>query len=418
MTQTVLPGARSGEVRAPASKSHAHRLLICAALGSGETVIRCNGISRDIAATVDCLRAMGADIRSTSPDTFTVCPIGDISQGECVLPCGESGSTLRFLLPVVGALGLRAVFHMEGRLSQRPMRALTEVLCANGMQIECKDDKLYTSGKLTACDVTLPGNVSSQYISGLLMAMPLLDGQSLLRISGRAESQGYIRMTLDAMRCGGIVPLEQDGGYLLNGVKRYTFAPQMTVEGDWSGAAFFLCAGALSPKGVTVHGLNPNSLQGDGAVLHYLRRFGAEVCEQGESVTVRGGQLRAQVIDASEIPDLIPVLSVVAAAAAGESRIINAYRLRLKESDRLQTTAALLTALGARVTELDDGLIIEGAGTLCGGSVDSASDHRIAMSAAVAASVCRAPVSVSDAGCVSKSYVDFWQHWNCLEIGE
>lgn len=415
MTKTVLPGVRYGTVEVPASKSQAHRMLICAALGEKETTLICNSISRDIAATMDCLRALGADISSQDQTTFRIRPITAAAQETCILPCGESGSTLRFMIPLVGALGVGAVFQMQGRLPQRPLQPLTDVLCANGMHIEQNGDQLSVGGRLRACHVTLPGNVSSQYISGLLMAMPLLSGDSTLRIEGNLESEGYIGMTQQVMSLGGITVKRDASLFGVAGARRYRFAPPLQVEGDYSGAAFFLCAGAFSERGITVQGLNPDSTQGDRAVLELLRSFGAVVRQEGNAVTVSKGELIGQTVDAAPIPDLIPVLSVVAAAAKGRTHIVNAARLRLKESDRLQSTADMLRALGASVTELSDGLIIDGVGSLRGGTVDSYADHRIAMSAAVAAAICTESVTVTDAQCVQKSYLPFWEHLERLQ---
>ncbi len=409
----VLPGPRSGLVTIPASKSRAHRLLICAALSRTPCEILCSGISRDIQATVDCLRGMGADL-SLRGDVIRVSPIprpaAPTAEGPVALPCGESGSTLRFLLPVAGALGLSAVFLMEGRLPERPMQPLTGVLEAHGMKIRQDGARLYCEGQLSPGAFSIPGNISSQYISGLLFALPLLPGDSTLEITGPVESADYIRMTEDALTLAGFRLAREGHSYAIPGNQTGLIPARLTVESDWSSAAFFLCLGALSPAGLTVRGMNPASSQGDRAILELLAAFGAKADIRGEDITLRAGDLRGVDIDASAIPDLVPVLSVVAAAARGETVIRRAERLRLKESDRLATTAAMLTVLGGRVTETPDGLIIRGApsGLLTGGTVDSFLDHRIAMSAAVAASVCARPVEVLHPSCTDKSFPGFW----------
>lgn len=417
MICTVEPGRRSGRVLIPASKSQAHRLLICAALGSNTTEIACDGISKDIAATMACLNALGADIRETEPGKLFVRPISAQPKGECALYCGESGSTLRFLLPVVGALGARAVFHMEGRLPERPLAPLDAELIAHGMKLEKKDNKLFCSGKLKAGDYSLPGNVSSQYISGLLMALPYLEGDSRLEVTGRIESSAYITMTEDALRLAGLRIGKENNIYSIPGSQRGQAPAFLQVEGDYSNAAFFLCAGALSEKGISVEGLKPDSHQGDRAVLDILRRFGANVAADGGRVEISRGELQGCLIDAAPIPDLIPVLSVVASAAEGETRVINASRLRLKESDRLSSTTQMLKALGADITELEDGLIIRGKPSLDGGTIDSCGDHRIAMSAAVAAGICRKAVTIMGGECVQKSYPRFWDDLDKLTGG-
>ena len=416
MIETVLPGARHGAVKIPASKSQAHRLLIEAALGSTETALSCDGISKDIAATAACLNALGADIRERDGVLY-VKPLTAVPAGECRLPCGESGSTLRFLLPVVGALGAKAVFVREGRLPQRPLTPLDAELTAHGMTLVPDGALLRCSGQLAPGDYTLPGNVSSQYISGLLMALPLLNGESRLTVTGKVESAAYITMTEDALRLAGIQISKHNQVYIIKSNQKGKLPASLEVEGDWSNAAFFLALGALSPEGVTVRGLNGNSAQGDRAVLDILCAFGAEIRETAEGIFVRRGALRAVAIDAAPIPDLIPVLSVVAAGAEGETRVVNAARLRLKESDRLTSTTQLLRGLGAEVEELPEGLVIHGGKRLCGGMVDSVGDHRIAMSAAVAASLCEAAVTVSGAECVEKSYPRFWDDFNSLTGG-
>ena len=409
MNQIILPGPRTGSVTIPASKSQAHRLLICAALGQRETVIRCGGISRDIAATMACLRALGAEISEKNGE-ITVKPIAFSPIDTCHLPCGESGSTLRFLLPVAGALGAKAVFHMEGRLPQRPLAPLDAVLREHGMVLRQEGDLLFVSGRLTPGDFSLPGNVSAQYISGLLMALPRLAGDSTLTVTGPVESASYIAMTQDALSQSGLSFEKTGWTYTIPGDQTCALPRETRVEGDFSSAAFFLCLGALSPQGVEVTGLEPRSSQGDRAVLDVLEAFGAQVTRTDTGAVVRRGTLRPIVIDAGPIPDLIPVLSVVAAAAPGDTHVVHAGRLRLKESDRIASTCALLRTLGTSVDEEPEGLVIHGGAPLTGGTVDPWGDHRIAMSAAVAASLCREPVTVLHPECTEKSYPDFWRH--------
>ena len=393
MNQNISPSPLRGSIPAIPSKSAAHRLLICAALADSPTEVICHGTSKDIEATRACLAAM---------------------ETGGVLPCGESGSTLRFLLPVAAALGLEAEFLMEGRLPQRPLAPLDAQLTAHGARLSRPaPDRLRVSGRLTPGDYTLPGNVSSQYISGLLFALPLLDGPSKLTVTGTVESAPYIDMTLDALGKFGVVPRREGTVFFLSPAA-YRSPGRAAVEGDWSNAAFWLCAGALGGP-VTVTGLNPGSLQGDKAVLEILKQFGANITEDHGNYTVSGGELHGMEIDARAIPDLVPVLSVVAAAAEGETRFVNAGRLRLKESDRIETVCAMLRALGAGVEETPDGLTIRGGRALPGGAVDSANDHRIAMSAAVASILCRGRVTVTGAEAVSKSYPRFWEDFESMQ---
>ena len=415
MNQTVLPGPRTGSVRIPASKSQAHRLLICAALGAQPVALQCDGVSADIAATARCLRALGADITDDGAGTFRIVPIAGKMPAHADLFCGESGSTLRFLLPVVGTLGADVTFHMEGRLPERPLSPLDAVLTAHGMTIRRDGALLHVAGQLRPGAYELPGDVSSQYISGLLMALPRLPGESTLAVMGKLESAGYIAMTEDALRLSGIRLQKSGRMYTIPGGQTARLPAQCHVEGDWSNAAFFLCMGALSPAGVTVTGLSAASSQGDRAVLDVLRRFGADVRETQDAVTVQRGALRGIPIDAAPIPDLIPVLSVVAALADGETQIVNAARLRLKESDRLESTAAMLRALGAQVEVHVSGLTVTGRKMLTGGTVDPQHDHRIAMAAATAACGSAAPVTVHDCACTDKSYPRFWTDLSALK---
>ncbi len=401
----LLPGQRHGTVTAVASKSHAQRLLLAAALGEAPVTLFCRGLSRDVAAMIECLRALGADI-TIDGEVLRVAPIAQAPHRIADLPCGESGATLRFLLPVVGALDVQAVFHPTGR--ERPVAPLTEVLTAHGMGIGMESSRILCNGKLLAGNYVISAGTSSQYITGLLYALPLLEGDSTLTLTGKIVSAPYLALTERVLREANIRFDKSGNRYTIPGGQSYV-QRKATVEGDWSGAAAFLCMGALSRNGVSVCGLDKDSLQADCAILEILRRFGAGVELTDDAVTVRRGSLLGGVIDVSQTPDLLPVLAAVAATAAGETRFLGAARLRDKESDRLQTTAAMLVSLGAEAAETADGLIVRGCGKLRGGIVDAANDHRVAMAAAVAASVCQSEVIINGAACVDKSYPAFWE---------
>ena len=416
MKRFVLPGERSGSLRICASKSQAHRLLICAALSEDETLLHCDGLSQDIQASIRCLCALGAEIQAEG-DRLQVRPIRRIPEGEAALYCRESGSTLRFLLPVAGALGAAGRFHREGRLAERPLAPLDRALREKGVSIWEEGEQLCFRGALQPGAYSLPGDVSSQYISGLLMALPRLPGESSLTVTGELESAGYVAMTEQALRLSGLRFARQGNSYRIPGGQTGRLPAELFVEGDYSNAAFFLAVGALSSAGVTVRGLDPASAQGDREILTILRRMGAVVEQEGDAVTVRRGRLKALEIDAAPIPDLVPVLSVLAALAEGETHIRRAGRLRLKESDRLRSTAAMLEALGGQVEELPDGLVIQGRERLDGGTTDAWGDHRIAMAAAVAACGCRGAVTVVGAQAVDKSYPRFWADFDSLTGG-
>ena len=409
MTRTVKHGARTGGVDIISSKSYAHRLIILASLAKSASNIECRGTSKDIEATISCMNALGANIARTG-DTIHIEPITAAPEGVCELHCGESGSTLRFLLPIVGALGAEAVFIMEGRLGERPLAPLDAVLGAHGMAIQKQGARLCCKGRRTPGESAIDGGVSSQYISGLLMALPKLDADSTLTVTGRFESGAYVDITLDTLKAANaaIAYGEDRPHYAIRGGCGYNMPALCRAEGDWSNAAFFLCMGALSRGGITVNGLNAASCQGDRQITAILRQMGADVRTEGESVAVRHNKLMPATVDASPIPDLIPTICALAESAMGDTRIVNAARLRLKESDRLKSTADMLSWLGVGVTELADGLIVHGTGRIAGGTVQSFNDHRIAMAAAVAACAAEGDVSIEGSECVSKSYPAFF----------
>ncbi|MCQ2519593.1 MAG: 3-phosphoshikimate 1-carboxyvinyltransferase [Lachnospiraceae bacterium] len=429
MEYTINPGIRSGKVRIPSSKSYAHRLLICSALSGEKTDIDCYGISKDITATADCMRALGADISIGDNNIIAVNPIaacensslqeGDGSDFDKELKhlyCGESGSTLRFLIPVVGALGVNGVFHMEGRLSTRPLDDLLNELEKHGMSFNKEGDLLYCSGQLTAGAYSIPGNISSQYISGLLFALPILMGDSTLEVTNTIESKAYIEMTEDIIMSMEVSLVKEGNNYKIPGNQKYKAPDYSLVESDWSNAAFFLCMGAMSKEGISMNAMNLSSKQGDKKIIEILKGFGANVIIDGDVITVKADKLMGQTIDASEIPDLVPTISALASVAQGTTNIVNAARLRFKESDRLNSTANMINNIGGRVTETEDGLIIEGVQSLKGGTVDSVNDHRIAMASAVAACGSKGNVKVLDSGCIAKSYPNFWIDLESLEV--
>ena len=412
-----------GEVKAPTSKSAAHRALIAAALANAPTRLLVSGAGEDIAATVRCLNAMGAKIEEApaagGDSWLTVTPITALPK-YAVADCGESGSTLRFLVPIAAALGIDTCFIRHGRLPQRPMSPLTELLAEVGVTLtDHPDGSLSVTGKLPAGNYSIPANVSSQFITGLLFALSLLDSPSTLTLTGEIESAPYIDMTVRALACFGAAPKRSKDGrvYTVAGKNETPLLSPDTLfpEGDFSGAAFPLAAGAVGMHPVTVSGISLDSPQGDRAIIDLLERFGAQVVRdaEGGSVTVSPAPLHGIDIDAKQIPDLVPILAVVAAKATGVTHISGAARLRIKESDRIATTAALLRALGGSVEETDDGLVIKGGTPLSGGTVDGAGDHRIVMSGAVASLFAGGTVTVTGIEAVAKSYPNFLRDVIC-----
>lgn len=383
MDITITPGKLTGTVGAIPSKSQAHRMLICAAFADRETRLLCPQTNQDIEATAACLQALRAEITRTK-DGYTVQPVKALPKAA-VLPCGESGSTLRFLLPVVGALGIDGTFFMEGRLPQRPLSPLWEEMARMGCHLSRPTaNTIRCQGRLMPGAYTMGGSVSSQFISGLRFAQCLMDKTSTLKITGKLESKPYIDLTEAA--------IAQFSGF--SGCGRFRSPGLAQVEGDWSGGAFWLVAKALGSD-LTVTNLNPASPQGDRAIVALLP-------ELRESSPV----------SAADIPDLVPVLAVYAAATNG-AVFSDIRRLRLKESDRVASVLSMLQALGGRGEATETTLTIHGTG-LTGGTVDSENDHRIAMAAAIAATVCKESITILGAQCVEKSYPQFWAEYRRL----
>lgn len=384
MDITIQPRRLRGDISIIPSKSQAHRLLICAAFADHPTQLHCPETNRDIEATVDCLKALGAEILRTDTG-YTVFPVNSLPE-TAVLNCCESGSTLRFLLPVAAALGVEAVFQMEGRLPQRPLSPLWEEMERMGCTLSRPTaDTILCQGKLKPGSYGIDGSVSSQYITGLLLALSLMDSPSTLAITGKIESKPYIELTKNAIRLFGADPESP-------GAMPFRSPAAITVEGDWSNGAFFLAAALLESE-LTIYGLDPASPQGDRAVVDCL-----DLLRQGMAT-----------ISAANIPDLVPILSVAAAAWHG-AVFTEIRRLRLKESDRVASTIAMIENLGGRAEATEDTLTVYGTGLL-GGTVDAVNDHRIAMATAIAATVCKKEVTILGAECVKKSYPRFWEEY-------
>ena len=414
MIRIVNPGPLEGTLdRVMTSKSQAHRLMICAAQAEEETLLRDVPPSEDAEATLRCLEGMGARIRRT--EEGVAIRRGSAPRETPLLDCGESGSTLRFLLPLAAAKGLTAEFSGRGKLASRPLSPLYEEMEAHGAVMTPQGSfPLRVSGRLKAGDYRIAGSVSSQFISGLMMALPLSEGDSRLEIEGRLESGPYVDLTRETLDRFGIRITREGAGLRIPDGQRFRGIGEVQVEGDWSGAAFWLAAGALSITGVRCGGLRADSAQGDREIVSLLRRFGAEVRQEESWVQVRRGTLRGLEIDAADIPDLVPVLAVTAAFARGETRIRNIRRLRLKESDRVMSVVTLIRSLGGRAEAEENEMIIEGTEGLRGGRADAFRDHRIAMAAAVAATGAEEPVILDGAEAVNKSYPGFFEQFRAL----
>ncbi len=405
MDITIFPEKLGGTVAAIPSKSHAHRLLVCAALADRPTRIEIPSICDDLAATISCISGLGGEIEHCYGQAEIVTPIFK-KPASATANCGESGSTLRFFLPLAGALGIDTVFHLEGKLPYRPLSPLWEEMERNGCHLSWLNRAnmqalgvrpsrsvtagLQLSGRLRPGHYRIDGGVSSQFISGLLMALPLLDGESRVELMGRVESRPYVDMTLQVLSEFGV----QWNDFCTAGNQIFQTPGTVTVEGDWSSAAFWLAADAIGSN-ITVTGLNDDSVQGDKAIIGLLPRLKSNIT-----------------ISAADIPDLVPVLSIVAAANQG-AVFTDIRRLRLKESDRISTIIEMLGALGGRAFADENTLTIYPA-ALSGGTVDACGDHRIAMATAVASTICKHPVTILGAECVSKSYPAFWKEFTRL----
>lgn len=398
MDVRISPSVLRGHVEIPASKSCAHRAIICAALADGTSVITGVSMSKDIEATISSMKALGA---SFTVDGSTVTVTGISSPAEnAVIDCNESGSTLRFIMPVAAALGTDAEFTGRGRLPQRPIDIYKRELSQHGISFQTNEMPYITTGKLSGGVFSVEGNVSSQFITGLLFALPLLDQDSEIRLTSHLESRPYVDITIDTLRRFGISIRESEDAYFISGGQHYTPHDER-IEGDWSQAAFFAVANAINSQ-VDIGNLNEKSVQGDKKILEII----SDMCYNGSRAGFRA--------DCSDIPDLVPILSVLAAYGCEESVIFNAERLRIKESDRLVTTADMLNALGGNVTVNSDGLTIRPNAQMKGGIVDGCGDHRIVMAAAIAALGCTGDVIIKGAEAAEKSYPDFFKDYIAL----
>ncbi len=397
----------SGTIAIKASKSVMHRALICAALSEGISLLKNCYISHDITATMEILTKLGATF-SVVGDNIKVCgiakkPITD----NLILNANESGSTIRFLIPIAAALGYDAIFTGENRLKTRPLDIYKEVLGENGVSVDYDGELPFTvSGKLCANNFPMHGNISSQFISGMLFALPLLNGDSSVEVIPPFESRGYVDITCDVLQQFGVTINSHENTYSLQGNQSYN-ACDYTVEGDYSQAAFFLVANCLGAK-LNITNLNENSLQGDKQILDILKNIGVDISFINGTVKTNCTKLQSFDIDAANIPDLVPILCVLASFCDGVSTIKNVERLKIKESDRIKSSLELINALGGCASYDGEAITIHPCTEFSGGVIDTQNDHRIAMSAAIASIKSTAPVIIKGAECVNKSYPDFF----------
>ncbi len=416
MEITLLSPKPHGTISAIASKSYAHRILICAALADKQTIIKCSSrLSDDIEATVSCLRSLGTAIDCTD-EGFIVTPI-KTAPTEAILHPRESGSTLRFLIPIAAALGTETEFVTEGRLSSRPLSPLTDELEKHGARFTSNPLKI--KGKITPGTYNMNGSVSSQFTTGLMLSLSCFDTKSVIILEGNIESKPYIDLTIQVLASFGIIVSEEEHAYTVCGKPR---SPSITaVEGDWSNAAFMLAMGAIADNtrndGITVTGLNTASAQGDRKIVDILSEFGANVAIGNSSVTVKKSKLHGIELNASDIPDLVPIMSIVAMSAEGDTVIRNCGRLRFKESDRIESICEMITAFGGNISVNNDVITIRGGITERNNIViDSFNDHRIVMAAAAGSILTDSPITIKNCEAVSKSYPSFFDDFGKLCI--
>lgn len=412
MKIAVHPSRLSGIIPGIASKSVLHRLLVCAALSEGETVIESVTMSKDIYATISAVSGLGKGVDVTDGGLRVYS-----ADASDTINVNESGSTFRFILPVAAAFANGKTLTVNGSpyLASRPISPLYEELLAHGALISEKGRfPMTVGGKLRGGVYRLPGDVSSQFVSGLLMALPLCEGESRIEIEGKLQSKPYVDITVECLQTFGISITETEDGYTVPGDQTFVSPGRVKCEADYSNAAFFLTAGALSGSAVGVSGLKESTTQGDSHIVSLLSRFGGKITRKGDTVSFTKGPLSAIDIDAADIPDLIPIVSLLASVSSGVTTVSGARRLRFKESDRLRSVTELLTAIGGDVTETEDGLIIKGVPSLSGGEISSYNDHRIVMTAAIASLVSENDIIINGAEAVSKSYPHFFEDFASL----
>lgn len=414
MNLVVAPKKLSGTLVVPSSKSAGHRDLICAALADGKSLVKNITPSEDLEATCRVLQKFGATVETVAHEDGrrTVAVTGGLSSQTSPLKvdCGESGSTVRFLIPVGLLTGREITYTGRGRLPERPLDPFLKIFDEKHIDYKKGNQSLplTISGQLKGGTYELPGNVSSQFFTGLLMTLPLLRDDSVIRSTTVVESESYINITLDCLRRHGIyVEKERDGLYLIRGRQAYRKG-EYTVEGDFSQAAFWLVGGIIGQP-LELTGLSGNSTQGDREIVSFIESMRGRIERSGSVLRAVPSRTTGLTIDVKDCPDLVPALAVLGTFSQGITRIVNGARVRLKECDRLHAMAEVLNALGGKVQETKDGLIIEGVSSLTGGRVRAWNDHRIAMALAMASQRCTGKLTIEGAECVRKSYPSFWQ---------
>ncbi len=401
-----------GDVIIPPSKSLSHRAIIAASLANGESTIKNIMYSNDILATIEAMKSLGANIECFSD--YVKIKGSKPKRINNIIDANESGSTIRFLIPIALTTDGFITFTGKNNLVNRPLDLFYEIFDKQNIKYDHPKDKflpLNVYSKLKASDYYIRGDVSSQFITGLLFALPLLDGDSKIFITTNLESKGYVDLTLDILKKFGIDIINNNyESFIIKGNQEYK-PMDYTVEGDYSQSAFFLVANMLGAN-INLLNMNKDSLQGDKKILEDIKSFGGNIIFD-DNILKANGNPKGTTIDFSQSPDLGPALTVLAALSEGHSSFINAERLRIKECDRITSMAEEINKLGGKITELKDGMEIDGS-ILSGGIVSSHNDHRVAMSLSLIPIITKKELKILDAGCVSKSYPNYWSVYEKL----
>lgn len=406
----VRPNSLSGKIKAIPSKTYGHRMIILSALSQKTSKLIINEYNDDLLATLNCIKELGADY-SIDGEVLEITPIKK-ANSKPFLNAEESGSTLRFIIPVATALYENTIIDAEGSLKSRPIKTLLDGLSKVGVKFSRKALPIETFGKFTGGEIELPGHVSSQFISGILLASSVLEKDSRIILTSELESKAYVDVSIDVLKSYGIDVEKFSDGFFVKGGQSLKPQKEVIVEGDWSNAAPFLVAGALHGE-VEITGLNSDSIQGDRVILDILKSFGAEVFIS-DTIKVKSKQKHPIKIDVNEFPDLLPVLSILACGAVGQSVFTGCHRLKLKESDRLTNSTELINILGGEAFIKDDSLIVNGRGELVGGKVDGYGDHRMVMAETIASLISKNDIQIDGFTAINKSYPRFFEDFKCL----
>lgn len=411
-TVIISPNKLSGTIKTPPSKSDSHRAIICAALSNGISNIGPIYLSDDIKSTINAISSLGAKIEFTE-DKVSINGQNTFSKKNIAINCHESASTLRFLIPVAATGGIDTVFYGTGNLPSRPIGPYLDCLPKFGVSCQSHNGlPLKISGRLKPGSFKIPGNISSQFISGLLLSLPLLKDNSTIELTTPLESSAYVDMTISTMKKFGVNIEKSHSGYIIPGNQSYNSC-NYCVEGDYSQAAFFIAAGSIGAP-IRITGLRKNSVQGDSKAIEIFKEFGSSIEWDSNGLVITPQKLNGIKIDASQVPDLVPILAITACFANGTTEIVNASRLRIKECDRLKAISDSLNSLGANIIEKPDGLIIKGVNKLTSGTVDSFNDHRIVMALSIAAIMADGNIKITNAQSINKSYPSFFKDYNML----